>query len=126
MKESGTAAIQVPTSTSMKLFGMRYGVPLGLVILFTILLIVLMLKKRPDHPFHNGRFVFFIFILIPVQTLFAHNWLTLPYYIDRAFGGTTIGVNFEFFTNINPILIFFLTPFVAALTVKAKVYNMMM
>jgi len=27
----------------------------------------------------------FVFILIPVQTLFAHTWLTLPLYINRAF-----------------------------------------
>lgn len=126
MMEAGTAAIDVPWGTSLKRFGMRYGGPLGAVILFTILLVVLLLRKRPDHPFHNGRFVFFIFILIPVQTLFAHNWLTLPYYIDRAFGGTYVGQNFELFSNFNPILIFFLTPFVAALTMKVRVYTMMM
>ncbi|PKN46932.1 MAG: hypothetical protein CVU59_04545 [Deltaproteobacteria bacterium HGW-Deltaproteobacteria-17] len=126
MKEAGTSAIDVPFVTSLKLFGMRYGGPLGAVIFFTVLLIVLLLRKRPDHPFHNGKFVFFIFILIPVQTLFAHNWLTLPYYIDRAFGGTPVGQNFELFSNFNPILIFFLTPFVAALTVKVAVYKMMM
>ena len=83
------------------------------------------LKAKPDHPFNDGRFVFFIFILIPVQTLFAHNWLTLPYYIDRVFKGTFVGNNFELFSNINPVLIFFLTPLVAALTAKNKVYNMM-
>jgi len=83
------------------------------------------LRKRPDHPFRDGKFVFFIFILIPVQTLFAHQWLTVPYYIDRAFAGTTIGNNFEFFSNINPILIFFLCPMVAVLTSRANVYKMM-
>ena len=84
-----------------------------------------MLKKRPDHPFNNSHFVFFVFILIPVQTLFAHNWLTLPYYINRGFGGTAVGDNFEFFANLNPILIFFMTPIVAALTQRVKVYKMM-
>lgn len=83
------------------------------------------LRKRPDHPFRDSKFVFFIFILIPVQTLFAHQWLTVPYYIDRAFAGTTIGNNFEFFSNINPILIFFLCPMVAVLTSRANVYKMM-
>ena len=83
------------------------------------------LKKRPDHPFRDGKFVFFIFILIPVQTLFAHQWLTIPYYIDRAFAGTAIGNNFEFFSNINPILIFFLCPMVAVLTARANIYRMM-
>jgi MFS family permease len=77
------------------------------------------------HPFSNLKFCFFIFCLIPVQTLFAHNWLTLPMYVERAYRGTWIGTNFEVATNFNPILIFILVPMVAALTQKAKVYNMM-
>jgi len=83
------------------------------------------LKRRPYHPFRNKHFSFFIFILIPVQTLFAHNWLTLPYYLDCAFDGTVVSQYFEVFTNLNPILIFFLTPLVAGLTAKANVYRMM-
>jgi MFS family permease len=83
------------------------------------------LRKRPDHPFRDSRFVFFIFILIPVQTLFAHNWLTIPYYLDRAFSGTTVGSYFEVFSNLNPILIFVLSPLIAALTVRSNVYKMM-
>jgi len=77
-----------------------------------------------NHPLADRRFTFFIFILIPVQTLFAHNWLTLPQYVDRALG--SVGHNYmEFFVNLNPILIFILTPMVAALTRKANVYKMM-
>jgi POT family proton-dependent oligopeptide transporter len=83
------------------------------------------LSQNPDHPLRDSRFVFFIFILIPVQTLFAHNWLTIPYYLDRAFAGTFVGEYFEFFSNLNPILIFFLAPIIAALTSKADVYRMM-
>ena len=83
------------------------------------------LRHRPDHPFRDMRFVFFIFMLIPVQTLFAHNWLTLPYYLDRAFHGTAVSEYFEFFSNINPILIFVLAPLVAGLTAKADIYKMM-
>jgi len=63
--------------------------------------------------------------LIPVQTLFAHNWLTLPYYLDRAFQGSVVSQYFEVFTNLNPILIFILTPIIAGLTAKADVYKMM-
>lgn len=40
-----------------------------------------------NFPLKDMRFLFFIFILIPVQTLFAHNWLTLPTYCYRAFTG---------------------------------------
>ena len=83
------------------------------------------LRKRPEHPFRDKRFTFFIVVLIPVQTLFAHNWLTLPYYLDRAFTGSVVGEYFEVFSNINPILIFVLAPLVAGLTAKANVYRMM-
>ena len=78
-----------------------------------------------EHPFRDPKFTFFIFVLIPVQTLFAHNWLTIPLYIDRAFAGSSIGANFEFFSNLNPIIIFFLTPLVAAITARANTYKMM-
>jgi POT family proton-dependent oligopeptide transporter len=77
-----------------------------------------------NFPIRDYRFMFFIFILIPVQTLFAHNWLTLPQYFSRAFTGV-VSDNFEFFVNFNPILIFILTPMVAALTVKSDTYKMM-
>jgi POT family proton-dependent oligopeptide transporter len=77
-----------------------------------------------NFPIKDYRFIFFIFILIPVQTLFAHNWLTLPVYFKRAFTGV-VQDNFEFFTNFNPILIFILTPMVAALTTKRNTYKMM-
>ncbi len=77
-----------------------------------------------NFPLKDLRFLYFIFILIPVQTLFAHNWLTLPLYTSRAFDGF-IKDNFEFFVNLNPILIFILTPMVAALTLKRNTYSMM-
>ncbi len=77
-----------------------------------------------NFPIKDYRFMFFIFILIPVQTLFAHNWLTLPVYYKRAFTGV-VADNFEFFTNFNPLLIFILTPMVAALTTKKDTYKMM-
>lgn len=75
-------------------------------------------------PFRDLRFLFFIFILIPVQTLFAHNWLTLPLYTSRAFEGF-VQDNFELFVNLNPILIFILTPMVTALTSRKNAYKMM-
>ncbi len=93
--------------------------------LTAVLALWLFLKDRPDHPFRDKRFVYFIFILIPVQTLFAHNWLTLPYYLDRAFAGTFVGEYFEFFANINPILVFLFAPVIAALTARTDVYKMM-
>ncbi|HUU83259.1 MAG TPA: MFS transporter [Phycisphaerae bacterium] len=76
------------------------------------------------HPLQNGKFAFFIFALIPVQTLFTYNWLVLPPYINRAFEGW-IGDKFEIAANANPLLIFIAVPIITALTQKAKVYNMM-
>ena len=94
-----------------------------LIVLFGFLSIRDYLKRRPEHPFHDSKFVFFIFILIPVQTLFAHNWLTIPPYIHRAFQDN-IAQYYEFFTNINPLLIFFLAPLIAGLTKDSKIYKM--
>ncbi len=94
-------------------------------LIFVVLTVINYLIKRPSHPFRDIRFTFFIFVLIPVQTLFAHNWLTLPYYLDRAFKGSMVSHYFEFFSNLNPIMIFFLAPLVAGLTAKANVYKMM-
>jgi POT family proton-dependent oligopeptide transporter len=78
------------------------------------------------HPLADAKFSFFIFVLIPVQTLFAHNWLTMPLYIERAFRNTPwVSENFEFFSNLNPLLIFVLTPLVTALTARMEVYRSM-
>ena len=77
-----------------------------------------------NHPFTDPKFTFFIFALIPVQTLFAYNWLVLPVYINRSYSGW-IGEYFEIAANFNPILIFIFAPIVAAVTQKRKVYNMM-
>ena len=84
-----------------------------------------LIKWFSNHPLADPKFSFFIFCLIPVQTLFAHNWLTLPMYVERAFRGTMIGDYFEFAVNLNPLLIFIFVPIVTAMTQKAKVYKMM-
>jgi POT family proton-dependent oligopeptide transporter len=95
------------------LFGFNWFIALALIGLSILIYIITDL-----------RFFYFIFILIFVQTLFAHNWLTIPQYTSRAFEGF-ISDNFEFFVNLNPILIFILTPMVTALTSKKDTYNMM-
>lgn len=118
---------QINQIFNINLLGINIHIDL-LFILFIfmgILTVINYLKERPWHPFRDKRFTFFIFILVPVQTLFAHNWLTLPYYLDRAFQGTLVSQYFEVFSNLNPILIFILTPIIAGLTAKADVYKMM-
>ena len=78
-----------------------------------------------SHPIADAKFAAFIFCLIPVQTLFAYNWLVLPQYVNRAFSGTWVGERFEMATNLNSLLIFILCPIVAALSSRVKVYDMM-
>ncbi|HTY00507.1 MAG TPA: MFS transporter [Bacteroidota bacterium] len=83
------------------------------------------IKFYLEHfPLKDLRFMYFIFILVPVQTLFAHNWLTLPQYCNRAFTGV-VSDNYEFFVNFSPLLIFILTPVMTALTAKKDTYTMM-
>ena len=82
-------------------------------------------KWLREHPMADPRFSFFIFVLIPVQTLFAHNYLTMPLYVKRAYEGTWLGTNFEVAVNLNPLLIFILVPIVAAMTRKAEIYRLM-
>ncbi len=97
----------------------------GVAVLWTILaLIPFTARVIANHPLADGKFFFFIFALIPVQTLFTYNWLVLPQYINRSFEGW-IGEYFEIAANANPILIFIAVPIITALTQKRKVYNMM-
>lgn len=86
--------------------------------------LVLILRWLRNHPLANAKFSFFIFALIPVQTLYVYNWLILPQYINRAYPGW-IGEKFEVASNFNPLLIFVAVPIVTALTVKKQVYKMM-
>jgi MFS family permease len=104
---------------------LNFGLALLAVVLWTGLALVPATGRfLARHPLADLKFFFFIFALIPVQTLFTYNWLVLPEYINRAYTGW-VGRYFEIASNFNPILIFILTPIIAALTLKRKVYNMM-
>jgi len=78
-----------------------------------------------DGPFSNPRFIFFIFMLLPVRTLFAHQWLTMPQYILRAYD-PSVGDNMEKLVLwVNSLIIFFGVPIATALTRHINVYKMM-
>lgn len=81
-------------------------------------------EKFTELPLFNPRFAFFIFILLPVQTLFAHQWLTIPDYIMRSYP-PEVGARYEWISGINPFIIVIFVPLISALTRKAKVLNMM-
>jgi MFS family permease len=92
-----------------------------------------------NHPLGEVKFCFFIFALIPVQTLFTYNWFLIPQYVERCYQdlqplhmlGMTIPQNwignyFEIASNFNPLLVFIAVPIVTALTYRRSIYNMMM
>ncbi|MBQ7528675.1 MFS transporter, partial [bacterium] len=76
-------------------------------------------------PLHNYRFLFFIFCLLPVRTLFAHQFLTIPDYIFRCYP-PEISAKFEWFAGLNPLIISIFVPLIAALTRKVKIIDMML
>lgn len=82
-------------------------------------------EKFYDSPFSDARFMFFIFIMLPVNTLFAHQWLTMPQYVTRAFS-QAVADKMEWIVNIsNPLIIVLGVPIITALTRRVNVYTMM-
>src|SRR3990172_4290539 len=78
-----------------------------------------------EGPVSDRRFMFFIFILLPVNTLFAHQWLTMPEYVTRAFS-QGVADRMEWIVNItNPLIIVLGVPIITALTRRVNVYTMM-
>jgi dipeptide/tripeptide permease len=75
-------------------------------------------------PILDSRFLFFIFILFPVRTLFAHQYLTMPDYVTRAFTAG-VGARWEWINGLNPLVIVIFVPLIAALTLKRRVVDMM-
>jgi dipeptide/tripeptide permease len=81
--------------------------------------------EAAPSPFRDARFVFFIFMLLPVRTLFAHQWLTMPNYVLRAYD-PAVAAKMEWIVNwVNPLIVFFGVPTITALTKKKDVYTMM-
>jgi proton-dependent oligopeptide transporter, POT family len=81
-------------------------------------------EKLRRLPILDRRFQFFIFVLLPVRTLFAHQFLTIPDYVTRAFPAS-IGAHLEWVNMINPIVIVIGVPVFAMLTIRARVVDMM-
>ena len=75
-------------------------------------------------PILDVRFLFFIFVLLPVRTLFAHQYLTMPDYVTRAFP-PGVGARWEWINGLNPLVIVIFVPLIAALTLKRRVVDMM-
>jgi MFS family permease len=85
-------------------------------------------KAEPEKtrsPWTDVRFMFFIFALLPVRTLFAHQWLTMPEYVLRSYSQDVADHMEVFVDSMNPLVIFFGVPTLAALTKKYHVLSMM-
>ena len=81
-------------------------------------------EKLRELPFLDARFIFFIFILLPVRTLFAHQFLTMPDYVFRAYPAA-VGAKFEWLAGLNPLIIVIFVPLIAGLTRKVNIVTMM-
>jgi proton-dependent oligopeptide transporter, POT family len=78
-----------------------------------------------EGPFTNTRFLFFIFMLLPVRTLFAHQWLTLPTYILRAYSKDVQDWMEAIVMWTNPAIIAVAMPVATAATRHLSVYRVM-
>ncbi|MBI5244569.1 MAG: MFS transporter [Elusimicrobia bacterium] len=83
-----------------------------------------LLEKIRELPFLDPRFMFFIFILLPVRTLFAHQFLTMPDYVFRAYA-PEVSAKFEWIAGLNPFIIVIFVPAIAAMTRKVNIITMM-
>lgn len=81
-------------------------------------------EKLKSLPIMDGRFLFFIFVLLPVRTLFAHQFLTMPDYVTRAFP-PEIASKWEWINSLNPMVIMIGVPLFAMMTLNKKVVDMM-
>ncbi|MCB9556647.1 MAG: MFS transporter [Deltaproteobacteria bacterium] len=72
----------------------------------------------------DPRFLFFIFVLLPVRTLFAHQWLTMPSYVTRCFP-KAVGQRYEWISGLNPLVVTIGVPAIAAMTRGVNVIKMM-
>lgn len=83
-----------------------------------------LVERIRELPFLDPRFMFFIFILLPVRTLFAHQFLTMPDYVFRAYA-PEVSAKFEWIAGLNPFIIVIFVPTIAALTRKVNIITMM-
>lgn len=81
-------------------------------------------ERLAKVPVLNPKFLFFIFILLPVRTLFAHQWLTIPPYVMRCFPAE-VGERFEWISGLNPLIIVIGVPLIAAWTRNRNIVMMM-
>ena len=82
-------------------------------------------ERLAASPFANLRFTYFVFILLPARTLFAHQIHTISLYIERSYPQWVQDRN-EWFSNVvNPLVVFIAGPIVGSLTRRVNIYRTM-
>jgi len=85
-----------------------------------------LLDRIRSGPFGDARFTFFVFILLPARTLFAHQIHTISLYIERAYPKSVQDWN-ETFSNFgNPSVVFIGAPLIAMLTRRTSILKLML
>lgn len=82
-------------------------------------------QRFKEMPFRDARLMCFVFLLLPVQTLFAHQFLTIPDYVFRVFPAE-VAAKFEWINGINPFIIVIFVPLIAMFTRKISVFTMLL
>ncbi|MBI3924862.1 MAG: MFS transporter [Armatimonadetes bacterium] len=80
--------------------------------------------RLSDLPIWDAKFIFFISVLLPVRTLFAHWFLTLPLYVFRVYP-EAVSNRFEWLNGLNSAIVLVLVPLVAAATRRVPIVDMM-
>lgn len=76
-------------------------------------------------PFKNAHFLVFVFAFMPVRTLWAHVWLTMPEYVLRCYPPGVADRMEWLVDSMNPLIILFGVPLLTALTRRADVFTML-
>jgi MFS family permease len=85
-----------------------------------------LMERLKASPFGDKRFTFFVFILFPARTMFAHQIHTIGLYILRAYP-KDVGDKMEWFSNVvNPLVVFVTVPLIAAVTKKMSMVRLML
>jgi len=84
------------------------------------------LTRLQAGPFGDARFTFFIFILLPARTLFAHQIHTISLYIERAYPKSVQDWNETFSNTVNPLVVFVVAPLVAFFTARVSMLSLML
>lgn len=81
-------------------------------------------ERLRELPLTDGRLMFFIFILLPVRTIFAHQYLTIPDYVTNCYP-QAVADKYEWIVGLNPLIITICVPLFAMMTRRVKVFDMM-